>query len=96
MTAEEKIDRLQNIIDRYEGEDKWQTLTDRRDYESIKETIKALMQMDVLDKIRAEISKALSAETISNNNQQISDVGIGLELALSIIDKYKAESEDKE
>ena len=47
----------------------------------------------VLDKIRAEINKALSAETISDNNQQISDVGIGLELALSIIDKYKAESE---
>lgn len=48
----------------------------------------------VIDKIRAEIDSALSEEVLSDNRQQISDVGIGLELALSIIDKYKAGSED--
>ena len=42
----------------------------------------------VLDKIRAEINKALSEETISDNRQQISDVGVGLELALNVIDKH--------
>lgn len=47
----------------------------------------------MLNKIRNEIDSALSNEILSDNKQQISDVGIGLELALSIIDKYKAESE---
>lgn len=48
---------------------------------------------DILDKIKAEIDRALSGEILGDNRQQISDVGVGLELALSIINKYKAESE---
>lgn len=52
------------------------------------------VKCDVLDKIRAEIGNALSEEILSDNRQQISDVGIGLEIALSIIDKYKSESEE--
>ena len=44
MTREEVTERLQNIIDRYEGEDEWQTLTDRRDYECIKMAIEALKE----------------------------------------------------
>lgn len=50
----------------------------------------------VLDKIRAEIVRALSVEMFDVNGRRLSDVGIGLAIALSIIDKYKAESEDKE
>lgn len=44
--------------------------------------------IDLLEEIKAEINKALSEETISDNRQQISDVGVGLELALNIIDKH--------
>lgn len=65
-------------------------------YEEHKLILELLEQESILDKIRAEIDSALSEESLSDNRQQISDVGIGLELALSIIDKYKAESEDKE
>ena len=55
--------------------------------------IKALEQEPILDKIRAEIGNALSEEALDDNRQQISDVGIGLEIALSIIDKYGKEQE---
>ena len=44
--------------------------------------------IDLLEGIKAEINKALSEETISDNRQQISDVGVGLELALNVIDKH--------
>lgn len=49
----------------------------------------------VLDKIIADIGSALSEEVLDDNRQQISDVGIGLEIALRIIDKYKAKSGGK-
>lgn len=52
--------------------------------------------IEVFNKIRAEIDNALSGETLGDNRQQISDVGIGLEIALSIIDKYRPESADEE
>lgn len=48
---------------------------------------------DVLDKIRAEIDSALSEELPNDVRTQISDVGIGLEIALKIIDKHRKEAE---
>ena len=56
---------------------------DSRGIEALNMAIKALEQQPILDKIRAEI-KALSGDI-----ETIADV-------LAIIDKYKAESEDKE
>ena len=47
-----------------------------------------VVPVSVLEGIKAEIDKALSEETISDNRQQISDVGVGLELALNFIDKH--------
>lgn len=51
----------------------------------------------VLDEIRAEIDSALSgalSEELPNDvRTQISDVGIGLEIALKIIDKHRKEDE---
>lgn len=55
---------------------------------------KLLEQEPILDKIIADIGSALSEEVLDDNKQKISDIGIGLEIALSIIDKYKAESEE--
>ena len=47
----------------------------------------------VLDEIRAEIDSALSEELPNDVRTQISDVGIGLEIALKIIDKHRKEAE---
>lgn len=47
--------------------------------------------LEVLDRIRAEICRALSDETLDANGQLLSDVGIGLTIALSIIDRYITE-----
>ena len=46
MTNKEAIERLQDINDRFEIEDMWQTLTDRRDYEALDLAIKALENME--------------------------------------------------
>lgn len=59
------------------------------------EVLEKQMQEPVLDKIIADIGSALSEEVLDDNRQQISDVGIGLEIALRIIDKYKAKSGGK-
>lgn len=50
--------------------------------------------ISVIEGIKAEIDKALSEETISDNRQQISDVGVGLELALNVIDRHIKEYTD--
>lgn len=59
------------------------------------EVLEKQMQEPVLDKIIADTGSALSEEVLDDNRQQISDVGIGLEIALRIIDKYKAKSGGK-
>ena len=53
--------------------------------------IKTLEQENILDKIRAEIDE--QADRVYPYDISCSE---GLEMALGIIDKYKAESEDKE
>ena len=52
--------------------------------------IKALAQEPILDKIRAEIEQEYLAEG------HLSDYWDAIDKCLQIIDKYKAESEDKE
>lgn len=59
----------------------------------IKEENKLLEQESILDRIIADIGRAMSEEVLDDNRQRISDVGIGLEIALRIIDKYKTDSE---
>lgn len=59
----------------------------------IKEESKLLEQESILDRIIADIGRAMSEEVLDDNRQRISDVGIGLEIALRIIDKYKTDSE---
>ena len=53
-----------------------------------------LMDSKVLDEIRAEIDSALSEELPNDIRTQISDVGIGLEIALKIIDRHRREAKD--
>lgn len=60
--------------------------------EALSVAIKLLEQEPILDKIMADIGSALSEEVLDDNRHLISDIGIGLEIALGIIDKYKAES----
>lgn len=85
MSREEAISFLQ--IDKL-----YQDIKDYRD--ALDMAIKALEQEPMLDKIRTDIGRALSEEVLDDNRHLISDIGIGLEIALRIIDKYKAESED--
>jgi hypothetical protein len=61
----------------------------------INRVIKALEQQpktDVLDKIRAEIEQI----EINGNLRDVECFNAGMNAALNVIDKYKAESEDKE
>ena len=62
-------------------------------YKFFQMALKALEQEPVLDKIRAEIDVArfIDKDTKLCKNANAS----GLEVAMKIIDKYKAESEDK-
>ena len=67
-------------------------------YREAEEIIEALKQEPVLDKIRAEI-KALcpepTAEDVVDGNPTKDAIWETLAEVLQIIDKYKAESEDK-
>ena len=51
---------------------------------------------DVLDKIRAEIEKEIIPENSDQYDYEAKWQNLGLRMALSVIDWYKAESEDKE
>lgn len=59
-------------------------------YEHFQIAIKALGQESVLDKIIAEIQKVADVEW----NKQVGSVSQGLEDAIEIIERFKAESED--
>lgn len=54
--------------------------------------IKALEQEPIIDKIRAEIKRVDTVCHASNNHDEL----IRRNVVLQILDKYKAESEDKE
>ena len=84
MTREEAIVLLDNLIGMIED-------NHNSDYDkALKMAIKSLEQEPILDKIRAEIDKQY--DRVHPYNISCAD---GLEMALEIIDKYKAESEDK-
>ena len=84
MTREDAIDLLDNLIGMIED-------NHNSDYDkALKMAIKSLEQEPILDKIRAEIDKQY--DRVHPYNISCAD---GLEMALEIIDKYKAESEDK-
>ena len=91
MTREERLDwlcRLRSGLVWFDVPSK-----ERPVFEQVlSEVIKDLEQEPVLDKIKAEIDKArfVDKDTRICKNALAS----GLEVALQIIDKYKAESED--
>ena len=62
-------------------------------YEYFQQAIKALEQEPILDKIRAEIKKELKRSFQRTMDEY--DIATGLRKALEIIDKYKAESEER-
>ena len=85
MTREEAIDRLK------EGEPFSEIYNPVWD-EALNMAIKALEQEPILDKIRAEID---IARYIDKNTKLCKNANAsGLEVAMRIIDKYKAESEE--
>jgi len=80
MTREEAIKGLTSLLEVRRRWDDMQTMKD--EIECLEMAIKALETEDVLDKIRAEIV-------------HLHDWAFSREEILRIIDKYKAESEDK-
>lgn len=89
MTREEAISIMNVIVHMLEP--KYDT--DRIE-DAVEMAINALEQEPVLDKIRAEIDKArfVDKDTRICKNALAS----GLKVAMEIIDKYRAESEDEE
>ena len=61
------------------------------DFVQPKKIVNKLISINVLDKIRAEIEQIVNEEQKHDKKW-----AIGLRYAVNIIDKYKAESEDKE
>ena len=88
MTREEAISWLEPFI-WHEGEDV--PIYDT-DIEAINMAIKALKQESAFDKIRAEIEQNAYPIVHGVNNHEL---GMTLHGILQVIDKYKAESEDK-
>jgi hypothetical protein len=89
MTREERekaIDLLDNLVGMIED-------NQDNDYDfALKKGIEALKQEDVIDKIRAEIAELhlIGYATVDGKRE------IASRAVLQILDKYKAESEDKE
>lgn len=85
MTREDAINRVQGYLTDY---------LPVEDVDELEEIIKALKQEPMLDKIRAEI-EALEYLNIEDGSDGF-DKYIEQYEVLKIIDKYRAESEDKE
>ena len=83
MTREEAIKKIKKVIE--------ESVIFEDELEAFDMAIKALEQENILDKIRAEID-----EQYDRVHPYDISCAEGLEMALGIIDKYKAESEDKE
>ena len=91
MTREEAIKMLKSKIDGH-------TDTSYEWAETVRMAIKALEQDNVLDKIRAEIEALIEWHDcpIEYDNGNDAWYREACNQAIKIIDKYKAESEDKE
>ena len=107
MTAEESIKNLNEFIDHFQTQIKQaQAVNDtafdieraERDIQTFDMAIKALEQepkTDVLDKIRNEIDGIEINGQVDEHTMFIRTGEQVKQIALDIIDKYKAESEDK-
>ena len=98
MTREEIIEYLKAIAQYYSQDYsdpyvEFESLTDE-ELVALDMAIKIVKQEPILDKIRAEIEQLRlhKAEFLTSDNK----VCIDSQAVLDIIDKYKAESEDKE
>lgn len=89
MTSEE----ASRTIESYMPKDEPMNAKDR---EAFFMAIKALKQEPVLDKIKAEITNIRLTDTDGHNNNWYREPQAIINDTLRIIDKYKAESEDKE
>lgn len=86
ITTKEAIDALKKRISPYTN-----CAADAEANEVIEKAIKALKQGNVLDKIRAEIEQLHHHPKLDFiKNDEVVD------MAIEIIDKYRAESEEKE
>ena len=93
MTREEAISIMNVIIHMLEPQ-----YDNDRVEEAVDMAIKALEQEPILDKIRAEIKRVMSImddEIKNHDRKDLINFVNGLNQSLMIIDKYKAESEDK-
>lgn len=63
--------------------------------EALRKAIQALEQEDVLDKIRAEIEKEIIPRNSDQYDYEAKWQNLGLRMALKVINKYKAESEEE-
>ena len=90
MTREEAIKLLVNAT----YSDEWQGNEDLTTAHNM--AIQTLEQEPILDKIRAEISNIPLTDTDGNNGHWYREPQAIIDDVLQIIDKYKAESEDKE
>ena len=93
MTREEAISIMNVIIHMLEPQ-----YDNDRVEEAVDMAIKALEQEPILDKIRAEIKRVMSImddEIKNHDRKDLINFVNGLNQSLTIIDKYKAESEDK-
>ena len=99
MTREEAYNRIDAIIEKHEIDDVYVTITNFKDYDALRMARKLLEQEPILDKIRAEILALSPTPTVYDvvDGNPIKDaVWETIANVLEIIDKYKAESEDKE
>ena len=94
MTKEEAIENLKDILAEATETDDSVCYVTSDDEDALKVVIQALEQEPVLDKIRAEIEETYMNITYQENKGK--KATWGLRKALEIIDKYTAESENKE
>lgn len=90
MTNEEAIQELKSEIE-------WSKLNlypyiSQRKVEAINMAIKALEQESIIDRIRAEIEQT----EINGHIRDVECFRAGINIALNVIDKYKAEIEPQE
>ena len=84
MTREEALRKVEGYLTDYLPSD---------DFDELEAIMATLKQTDVLDKIRTEIVHSFTFDRVSGVELDADDYK---SIVLGIIDKYKAESEDKE
>lgn len=100
MTNKEAIERIKAALDMDDIEGHCYILTKDADRKAFYLAIKALEQEPILDKIRAEIEQLSSRYSIARESGGMGQVEWSDRLikeseVMQVLDKYKAESEDK-